>query len=160
MDIKDKSGINLPNEYKAILLALSTGKSIEIQKSTNADGSVTTVEVPVHNDPLISADYADAKTRLREPRHLEQMIETLDQIDWFSVQKDGLGDLYEGLLEKNANETKSGADQYSTTGALINSMAPCIAPQPGEVIQDSAACTAGFLVAADQHMGEQTADYY
>ena len=43
--------------------------------------------------------------------HLEQMIKTLDQIDWFSVQKDGLGDLYEGLLEKNANETKSCAGQ-------------------------------------------------
>jgi Type I restriction-modification system methyltransferase subunit len=61
---------------------------------------------------LISAIYVDAQTRLREPRHLEQMIKTLDQIDWFSAQKDGLGDLYEGLLEKNASETKSGAGQY------------------------------------------------
>ena len=55
----------------------------------------------MHEDPLISAIYADAQTRLREPRHLEQMIKTLDHIDWFSAQKDGLGDLYEGLLEKN-----------------------------------------------------------
>lgn len=74
----------------------------------------------VHDDPLISSIYADAQTRLREPRHLEQMIKTLDQIDWFSAQKDGLGDLYEGLLEKNANETKSGAGQYFTPRALIN----------------------------------------
>ncbi|EPJ95151.1 N-6 DNA methylase [Pseudomonas psychrophila] len=144
-DINEKSGINLLNDYKRILLSLSTGK--------DADGNL------VHEDPLISAIYADAQTRLREPRHLEQMIKTLDQIDWFSAQKDGLGDLYEGLLEKNASETKSGAGQYFTPRALINSMVRCIKPQIGEVIQDPAAGTAGFLVAADQYMREQTDDY-
>jgi type I restriction enzyme M protein len=87
------------------------------------------------------------------------MIKTLDQIDWFSAAKDGLGDLYEGLLEKNASETKSGAGQYFTPRALINSMVRCIQPQIGEVIQDPAAGTAGFLVAADQYMREQTDDY-
>ncbi|MEQ3777185.1 MAG: N-6 DNA methylase [Alcanivorax sp.] len=144
-DLNEKSGINLLNDYKRILLSLSTGK--------DNDGK------PVHEDPLISAIYADAQTRLREPRHLEQMIKTLDQIDWFSAQKDGLGDLYEGLLEKNANETKSGAGQYFTPRALIDSMVSCIRPQIGETIQDPAAGTAGFLVAADQYMREQTDDY-
>ena len=113
----------------------------------------------VHEDPLISAIYADVQTRLREPRHLEQMVKSLDQIDWFSAQKDGLGDLYEGLLDKNASETKSGAGQYFTPRALINSMVHCIKPQIGEVIQDPAAGTAGFLVAADQYMREQTNNY-
>ncbi|WP_414430159.1 N-6 DNA methylase [Alcanivorax sp. IL3] len=144
-DLNEKSGINLLNDYKRILLSLSTGK--------DNDGK------PVHEDPLISAIYADAQTRLREPRHLEQMIKTLDQIDWFSAQKDGLGDLYEGLLEKNANETKSGAGQYFTPRALIDSMVRCIRPQIGETIQDPSAGTAGFLVAADQYMREQTDDY-
>ena len=144
-DLNEKSGINLLNDYKRILLSLSTGK--------DNDGN------PVHEDPLISAIYADAQTRLREPRHLEQMIKTLDQIDWFSAQKDGLGDLYEGLLEKNANETKSGAGQYFTPRALIDSMVRCIRPQIGETIQDPAAGTAGFLVAADQYMRAQTDDY-
>lgn len=144
-DINAKSGINLLNDYKRILLSLSTGK--------DADNNL------VHEDPLISAIYADAQTRLREPRHLEQMIKTLDQIDWFTAAKDGLGDLYEGLLEKNANETKSGAGQYFTPRALINSMVRCLKPQIGEVIQDPAAGTAGFLVAADQYMREQTDDY-
>jgi type I restriction enzyme M protein len=144
-DLNEKSGINLLNDYKRILLSLSTGK--------DNDGK------PVHEDPLISAIYADAQTRLREPRHLEQMIKTLDQIDWFSAQKDGLGDLYEGLLEKNANETKSGAGQYFTPRALIDSMVRCIRPQIGETIQDPSAGTAGFLVAADQYMRAQTDDY-
>jgi len=145
-DLHDKSGINLLDDYKRILLALSTGK--------DADGN------SIHEDPLISAVYADAQTRLREPRHLEQMIKTLDQIDWFSAQKDGLGDLYEGLLEKNASETKSGAGQYFTPRPLINSMVRCIKPQPGERIQDPAAGTAGFLIAADQYIKEQTDDLY
>ncbi len=145
-DINGKSGINLLNDYKRILLSLSTGK--------DGEGNL------VHGDPLISAIYADAQTRLREPRHLEQMIKTLDQIDWFSAQKDGLGDLYEGLLEKNANETKSGAGQYFTPRALINTMVRCLKPQPGELIQDPAAGTAGFLIAAHEYIKSQTDDLY
>jgi len=143
-DLNNKSGINLLDDYKRILLSLSSGR----------DGSGRLI----HTDPLISAVYADAQTRLREPRHLEQMIKTLDQIDWFSAQQDGLGDLYEGLLEKNANETKSGAGQYFTPRALINSMVRCLKPQPGEFIQDPAAGTAGFLTAADQYIKAHTDD--
>ncbi|HGI7036457.1 TPA: N-6 DNA methylase [Klebsiella oxytoca] len=145
-DLNSKSGLNLLNDYKQILLKLSTGK--------DAEGKL------VHADPLITAIYADAQTRLREPRHLEQLIRSLDQIDWFSAQKDGLGDLYEGLLEKNAGETKSGAGQYFTPRALINSMVRCIKPRPGEVIQDPAAGTAGFLIAADQYIKVNTDDLY
>ena len=145
-DLNSKSGLNLLNDYKQILLKLSTGK--------DAEGKL------VHADPLITAIYADAQTRLREPRHLEQLIRSLDQIDWFSAQKDGLGDLYEGLLEKNAGETKSGAGQYFTPRALINSMVRCVKPQPGEVIQDPAAGTAGFLIAADQYIKANTDDLY
>ncbi|WP_271311524.1 N-6 DNA methylase [Yersinia intermedia] len=145
-DLNSLSGLNLLNHYKQMLLKLSSGK--------DAEGN------SVHADPLISAIYADAQTRLREPRHLEQMIRTLDQIDWFSAKKDGLGDLYEGLLEKNAGETKSGAGQYFTPRALINSMVRCIKPKPGEVIQDPAAGTAGFLIAADQYIKQQTDNLY
>lgn len=137
-DLNSKSGINLLNHYKQMLLDLSQS-----------------------SDPLISAIYADAQTRLREPRHLEQLVKSLDQItDWFSDEKDGLGNLYEGLLQKNANETKSGAGQYFTPRALINSMVRCIKPQVGQVIQDPAAGTAGFLIAADRYMKDQTDDYF
>lgn len=145
-DLNTKSGINLLNDYRRMLLSLSTGK--------DAEGRT------IHQDPLISAIYADAQTRLREPRHLEQLIKTLDQIDWFSAQKDGLGDLYEGLLEKNAGETKSGAGQYFTPRALINNMVRCIKPQPGEIVQDPAAGTAGFLIAADAYIKANTDDLY
>lgn len=155
-DLNHKSGINLLNDYRAILLALSTGKRIE----ADSENPGATKEVVIHNDPLIRAIYTDAQTRLREPRHLEQLIKSLDQIDWFSAQKDGLGNLYEGLLQKNANETKSGAGQYFTPRDLIDSMVRCVKPQPGEVIQDPAAGTAGFLIAADRYMKDQFDDYY
>lgn len=145
-DLSDKDGLNLLNDYKRILLSLSTGK--------NEAGH------SIHEDPLIQAIYADAQTRLREPRHLKQMIQTLDQIDWFSAQEDGLGDLYEGLLEKNATETKSGAGQYFTPRALIDSIVRCIKPQAGETIQDPACGTAGFLIAADTYIKSQTDDHY
>lgn len=131
------SGINLLNHYKKALLDLSTS-----------------------TDPLISAIYADAQTRLREPRHLEQLIKSLDSIDWFSAKRDGLGDLYEGLLEKNAGETKSGAGQYFTPRPLIDSIIHLIKPQPGETIQDPAAGTGGFLIAADAYIRSKTDDLY
>ncbi|VEF25180.1 Type I restriction enzyme EcoKI M protein [Shewanella baltica] len=150
-DLHTKSGINLLNDYKALLLALSTGKRVVL----DPNDPEKTIEIQVHNDPLISAIYADAQTRLREPRHLEQIIKTLDQIDWFSAKRDGLGDLYEGLLEKNASETKSGAGQYFTPRVLINSMVRCIKPQAGEYIQDPAAGTAGFLIAAHEYIKVQ-----
>lgn len=136
-DLADKSGMTLLNHYRQMLLDL--GKS---------------------SDPLIAAIYADAQTSIREPRHLEQLIKSLDSIDWFSAQKDGLGDLYEGLLEKNATETKSGAGQYFTPHPLIDSIINCLKPQPGETIQDPAAGTAGFLIAADAYIKRHTDDHY
>lgn len=136
-DINNKSGLVLLNYYKQMLLDLSKDR-----------------------DPLIAAIYADAQTRLREPRHLEQLVKALEQIDWFSAKRDGLGDLYEGLLEKNASETKSGAGQYFTPRVLINSMVNCIQPQAGETIQDPAAGTAGFLIAADAYIKERTDNLY
>lgn len=155
-DLKGKSGINLMNDYRQMLLTLSTGK----RTVADASDPGKTKEEYVHSDPLITAIYADAQTRLREPRHLEQLIKSLDQIDWFDAQKDGLGNLYEGLLQKNANETKSGAGQYFTPRALIDAMVRCIKPRPGEVIQDPAAGTAGFLIAADRYIKKQTDDLF
>ncbi|MBK9220474.1 MAG: SAM-dependent DNA methyltransferase [Uliginosibacterium sp.] len=131
------SGLNLLNYYRETLLDLS--------KST---------------DPLLAAIYADAQTRLKEPRHLEQLISAIDSIDWYSAQRDGLGDLYEGLLEKNATETKSGAGQYFTPRPLIDSIVTLIDPQPGETVQDPAAGTAGFLIAADTYIKARTDNLY
>ncbi|MCL1095911.1 N-6 DNA methylase [Shewanella kaireitica] len=155
-DLSDKDGINLLNDYKNILMTLSTGKRREV----DPEDPKNTIEKTVVTDPLILAIYADAQTRLREPRHLKQLIKSLDSINWFDAQKDGLGDLYEGLLEKNANETKSGAGQYFTPRALIDSIVRCVKPKAGELIQDPAAGTAGFLISAHKYIKDNTDELY
>ena len=76
--------------------------------------------------------YQGAQTNIDEPKNLEKIITTIDQFDWYSAKEEGLGNLYEGLLEKNATEKKSGAGQYFTPRVLINVMTKLVAPQPGE----------------------------
>ena len=114
------------------------------------------LELGTAKDPLVRAIYAGAQTALREPRHLLSLVLDMEKLDWFSAKTDGLGDLYEGLLEKNAGETKSGAGQYFTPRPLINVMVEVMKPQPGEVVQDPAAGTAGFLIAADTFVKART----
>ncbi|MBD2162703.1 N-6 DNA methylase [Limnothrix sp. FACHB-1083] len=111
-------------------------------------------------DPVILAIFTDAQTRLREPANLQLMIQYIDRLDWFEACEEGLGNLYEGLLEKNAAEKKSGAGQYFTPRPLIDCIVRLVQPQAGEIIQDPAAGTGGFLVAADHYIKQQTNDLY
>ncbi|MDH5671162.1 MAG: type I restriction-modification system subunit M [Myxococcales bacterium] len=102
--------------------------------------------------PRVQAIYADASTALKVPRNLKKLVDSLDELNWYSAKSEGLGDLYEGLLEKNASEKKSGAGQYFTPRPLIDCIVTVMKPQPGEMIQDPAAGTGGFLIAADRHI--------
>jgi type I restriction enzyme M protein len=111
-------------------------------------------------DPLVSGIYTNAATSIKEPRHLAQLVDDIDGLDWFTAREDGLGDLYEGLLQKNANEVKSGAGQYFTPRPLIQTMVEVMKPQPGEVIQDPSAGTGGFLIAADTYIKRNTDDLF
>lgn len=104
--------------------------------------------------------YANSHTNIDEPKNLEKLIKSIDQLDWYSAKTEGLGDLYEGLLEKNATEKKSGAGQYFTPRALIQTMVELIDPQPGERCFDPACGTFGFMIIADRHVRSQTDDYY
>jgi type I restriction enzyme M protein len=111
-------------------------------------------------DPVVLAIFTDAQTKLRKPTNLKALTDAIDRLDWFSAREEGLGNLYEGLLEKNAAEKKSGAGQYFTPRPLIDCIVRLVKPQAGEVIQDPAAGTGGFLVAADQYIKKQTDDLY
>ena len=104
--------------------------------------------------------YQDAQSNIDEPKNLEKIIQTIDQFDWYTAKEEGLGNLYEGLLEKNANEKKSGAGQYFTPRVLINVMTRLIAPQPGERCNDPACGTFGFMIAADRYVKEHTDDLF
>ncbi len=110
--------------------------------------------------PLVRIIYADARTAITQPASLRTLFDDIDKIDWFSLDEDGIGDLYEGLLEKTVSEKKSKAGQYFTPRALINTMIKLVDPKPGEVIQDPAAGTGGFLIAAHMHIRAQTDDLF
>ncbi|WP_237480595.1 N-6 DNA methylase [Lichenibacterium dinghuense] len=111
-------------------------------------------------DDLVRAIFADAQTRLRKPTNLKALTSAIDRLDWYSAREEGLGNLYEGLLEKNAAEKKSGAGQYFTPRPLIDCIVRLMRPRAGEVVQDPAAGTGGFLVAADQYVKAATDDLY
>lgn len=110
--------------------------------------------------PLVRIIYADARTAITQPASLRTLFDDIDKIDWFSLDEDGIGDLYEGLLERTVSEKKSKAGQYFTPRALIDSMIKLVDPKPGEVIQDPAAGTGGFLIAAHMHIRAQTDDLF
>jgi type I restriction enzyme M protein len=111
-------------------------------------------------DKTVLAIFSDAATKLRKPTNLKSLTTDIDHLDWFSAREEGLGNLYEGLLEKNAAEKKSGAGQYFTPRRLIDCMVRLTRPQPGEVIQDPAAGTGGFIVAADRFIKDATDDLF
>lgn len=132
-----REGMEQLDYYKAMLLDLGKAK-----------------------DGLVRAIFVDAQTRLRKPTNLKALTSNIDQLDWFSAREEGLGNLYEGLLEKNAADKKSGAGQYFTPRPLIDSIVRLMRPKAGEIIQDPAAGTAGFLVAADRYIKDHTDDLY
>jgi len=108
----------------------------------------------------VRAIFANANSALRAPKNLKTLTDSINSLDWYSARSEGLGDLYEGLLEKNANETKSGAGQYFTPRPLIDCIVELVKPQPGELIQDPASGTGGFLIAANRYIREHTDDLF
>lgn len=111
-------------------------------------------------DRSVVAIFQNATTIVREPANLRKLIDAIDGLHWFSKERDAFGDTYEGLLQKMAEETKRGAGQYFTPRVLIRVIVELMKPQPGEVIQDPAAGTGGFLIAADHYMRAKTDDYF
>ena len=104
--------------------------------------------------------YRNAKTSINEPANLKKIFSEIDKMDWYSMDKEDFGDLYEGLLEKNASEKKSGAGQYFTPRVLIDTIIKVIKPKLKEKICDPAAGTLGFIISADRHIKSENDDYY
>ena len=112
----------------------------------------TLTHLETHGSRLVQEIFSNAASFIRKPTTLATLVAELDKLDWYSAKHDGLGDLYEGLLQKNANEKKSGAGQYFTPRSLIDTMVAVMKPTLNDVIQDPAAGTAGFLVAANHYI--------
>lgn len=96
--------------------------------------------------------FTKAQNKISDPAKLARLIEMVDGVEWVMLGSDTKGDIYEGILEKNAEDTKSGAGQYFTPRALIAAMVECIAPEPGKTIADPACGTGGFFLAAYDYL--------
>lgn len=132
----NKSGINLKKHYKELLLKLG--------------------EISVGR---VSQIYANASSSIEEPKNLEKIISEINKLDWYEAGEEGLGDLYEGLLEKNASEKKSGAGQYFTPRPLIDVMTELVKPELGDRCFDPACGTFGFMIAANNYVKKKH-NYY
>ena len=130
-NLKNKEGVELNNFYRELLLKLGTEGKGRVQKI-----------------------YNNAQTNIVEPANLRKIIKHIDELDWFNAREEGLGEMYEGLLEKNASEKKSGAGQYFTPRPLINVMVRLMKPQVGERLNDPACGTYGFMIAAHEYIKE------
>ncbi len=113
---------------------------------------VTLLHLGTESKGIVREIFENASSFIKKPATLSTLVVELDKLDWYSARKEGLGDLYEGLLEKNANEKKSGAGQYFTPRPLIDAMVSVMQPTLGDVIQDPAAGTGGFLIAASRYV--------
>lgn len=103
---------------------------------------------------LIPTIYRKAQNRIQDPAKLKRLISLIDGEKWMRLDVDTKAEIYEGLLEKNAQDTKSGAGQYFTPRPLIQAMVEVIQPRPGQMICDPAAGTGGFLVAAHDYISK------
>ncbi len=108
--------------------------------------------------------YRKAQNRIQDPAKLRRLVVNLiNEETWTSVDADLKGDAYEGLLQKGAEDTKSGAGQYFTPRPLTRAMIACLGPRPGETVADPAVGTGGFLLAAhewivDHHIADMDVD--
>jgi type I restriction enzyme M protein len=122
--LKAKRGAELEAHYIELLRALGTRKDV------------------------LGQIFTKSQNKIQDPAKLNRLIEMIDEVQWVTLGADVKGDIYEGLLEKNAEDTKSGAGQYFTPRALIKAMIECVRPDPGKTIADPACGTGGFFLAA------------
>ena len=131
----------IPEEYN--------WESLRSKRGAELEGHYVTLLHELSLQPgMLGAIFFKAQNRVQDPAKLYKLVQMIDQETWVLIGSDVKGDIYEGLLEKNAEDTKSGAGQYFTPRALINAMVRCIQPRPGKSIADPACGTGGFFLAA------------
>jgi type I restriction enzyme M protein len=97
---------------------------------------------------MLGAIFFKAQNKIQDPAKLSRLVQIIDAERWVGMDADTKGDLYEGLLQKNAEDTKSGAGQYFTPRAVIQAMVECLRPEPMKTIADPACGTGGFFLGA------------
>lgn len=112
---------------------------------------LTHLGASVENE-VVKAIYAFPTTVFSHSENLKAVIDGISKIAWHQIGKDGFGDVYSGLIDKSAQDTRSGAGQYFTPRSLVNTIVRLIKPNLGELIQDPATGSGGFLVSADSYI--------
>ncbi len=97
---------------------------------------------------MLGQIFTKSQNKIQDPAKLFRLIDMIDGTEWVTMDADVKGDIYEGLLEKNAEDTKSGAGQYFTPRSLIQAMVQCVRPEPSKTIADPSCGTGGFFMAA------------
>lgn len=90
--------------------------------------------------------FTKSQNKIQDPAKLFKIIDMIDKEEWSVMGSDLKGRIYEGLLEKNAEDTKSGAGQYFTPRPLIRTMVECVKPEPSKPMCDPASGTGGFFL--------------
>ncbi len=101
---------------------------------------------------LIPVIFRKAQNKIQDPAKLRRLISLIDEETWTGLDIDVKGEIYEGLLEKNAQDIKSGAGQYFTPRPLIKAIVDVMQPRPGDTLCDPACGTGGFLLAAHDYV--------
>lgn len=131
-DLAELNGTDLVEKYEAILKELSK------------------------DDGLIGTIFTKAANKITTPVHLKKVITMVSEENWYMMQGDFKGAIYEAILEKNGQDKKSGAGQYFTPRSLIKAMVEVTDPKIGETVADPACGTGGFLLAAFEYMKPQS----
>ncbi|WP_010244346.1 type I restriction-modification system subunit M [Acetivibrio cellulolyticus] len=100
------------------------------------------------NKGILGQIFTKSQNKIQDPAKLSKLIDMIDKEQWSTMGADIKGQIYEGLLEKNAEDVKSGAGQYFTPRPLIKGIVKCLRPEPMKTISDPACGTGGFLLAA------------
>jgi type I restriction enzyme M protein len=136
-----KRHTGIPTEYNWSSLTTKRGAELELhylqvlQKLGTEKG-------------ILGQIFTKAQNKIQDPAKLFKIIDLINKESWIRMGADVKGEIYEGLLEKNAEDTKSGAGQYFTPRALIWAMVECIRPEPMKTVADPACGTGGFFLAA------------
>jgi len=109
-------------------------------------------------DGIIGTIFTKAANKIDRPSYLKKVIDMVDEYNWYMMEGDFKGALYESILEKNGLDKKSGAGQYFTPRPLIKAIVDCVDPKIGETVADPACGTGGFLLSAYEHMKNQSRD--
>nr|WP_315226612.1 class I SAM-dependent DNA methyltransferase [uncultured Albidiferax sp.] len=134
---------HIPDGYDWAALKRRTGEPLEAQY-------LATLHRLGQEPGMLGAIFFKAQNKIQDPAKLSRLVQLIDAESWVGMDADTKGDLYEGLLQKNAEDTKSGAGQYFTPRALIQAMVECVQPQPLKTIADPACGTGGFFLGAQQ----------